>query len=61
MSTPLIDEDSPEFSGVYFTRLYGGNDLGVCYQITIAYGSYVQLTRSQLDAVIAAYKNEPPL
>jgi len=53
VSTELINED--EHLGFYFNRFWDGE--GESYQITWK-GNYVQLNRTQMDALVKVYSDD---
>jgi hypothetical protein len=55
MSTTLL-RMTPE-NGVAVTRFYGGQHRGMCYQVTVENGQYIQLTILQFEAIIKALAN----
>lgn len=56
MSTELITEEDK--TGFYLTRFYGGEEKGICYQITTEDGKYIQLTKFQMKKLLL-YFEEP--
>ena len=53
MSTTLIDMKQGE--GFQLARFAGGITRGVCYQITMPGGDYVQLTKQQMHTLALAF------
>ena len=57
MSTDILNDESPDFNGVYLNQFWGA-ERGVCHQITVAEQSgegYVQLTRAQMTSLVNAW------
>ena len=57
MSTSILspEKDEPNRATFYFNEFYGGEDRGICHQITTTDGAFVQLTRHQMLVLVAGF------
>lgn len=53
MSTLLYEDKN-----YLLTRYWGGDEKGVCLQITLAEGEFIQLTKDDLDEFIKHLNND---